>query len=132
MSTSLNLILKNFYSRPQSKVILDPTLIDQFLENSLGDYEIEISPLHYNEEKKEFEINLSRATINQLGALMYKYYLQRELDRVLKLTNIVGKDISLTGMGDAKRTMLTRLESVEKEISERFTKLKLNTYYSEE
>jgi hypothetical protein len=131
MSTNVESVLNNFYSRPQSKVILDDGLIKQFLESALSDYELELHSLHYDTDTGMFNSVLNRSTINQLGALMYRYYLSRELDRVLKLTNIVGKDIGLTGMGDAKRTMQLRLAKLEDEIANRFNKMKTNSYYDE-
>ncbi|MEK4006345.1 hypothetical protein [Paenibacillus sp. FSL H3-0333] len=129
--TTNEAILNNFYSRPQSKVYLDENLIKQFLENALSDYELELSDLEFDSTSGQFATMLNRSTINQLGALMYRYYLSRELDRVLKLTNIVGKDIGLTGMGDAKRTMQLRLTDLDKEIANRFNKMKTNSYYDE-
>lgn len=102
MPTQIDSVLNNFYSRPQSKVILDDGLVRQFLDSALSDYELELHSLDYDADKEEFNSVLSRSSINQLGGLMYRCYLSRELDRVLKLTNIIGKDIGLTGMGDAK------------------------------
>jgi hypothetical protein len=131
MPTKIDSVLNNFYSRPQSKVVLDDDLVRQFLDSALSDYELELHSLDYDADKEEFNSVLSRSSINQLGGLMYRCYLSRELDRVLKLTNIIGKDIGLTGMGDAKRTMQLRLTNLESEISNRFNKMKTNSYYDE-
>ncbi|MEC4565344.1 hypothetical protein L8C07_05255 [Paenibacillus sp. CMAA1739] len=129
MGTGFEEVFENFYSRPQSKVLLEEDLVEQFLFLAVADYELELGPLNYHKDLKQFDSQLNNILINQLGAIMYRHYLSRELDRVLKLTNIVGKDIGLTGMGDTKRTMQIRLTNLDKEIADRFNKLKKNSYY---
>ncbi|MGK3946938.1 hypothetical protein ABK046_52300, partial [Streptomyces caeruleatus] len=76
----------------------------------LGDYELDISALTFDETTMEFNSQLSRYVVKTLGMLMYTYYLTRELSRAEKLNGISGKDFSLTGMDATKRVTLADLE----------------------
>src|ERR1051325_10653698 len=96
-------ILNSFYSRLQSTKLLPEGLVKEFFNQALGDFEVDLYPLEWNNETQEFPKEIDRSIINLLGRLMYSSYLSREADRIVKLTNIVGKDISLT---DRKSTRL--------------------------
>ncbi|WP_063565471.1 hypothetical protein [Paenibacillus sp. O199] len=122
-------ILNSFYSRFQSTKLLPEGLVKEFFNQALGDFEIDLYPLGWNIESQEFDEILERSIINLLGRLMYASYLSREVDRIVKLTNIVGKDISLTGMGDSKRFSMMKLAEEESKINEMKSKLKTSSYY---
>lgn len=72
--------------------------------------------------------NLTRAEISLLGALMYKQYLSQQIDEVLQLHNIVGKDISITGVGQSKQVYISRYNKLDSEIKGFINGLKNNTY----
>ncbi|MGV2885480.1 hypothetical protein [Paenibacillus taichungensis] len=122
-------ILNSFYSRLQSTKLLPEGLVKEFFNQALGDFEVDLYPLEWNSETQEFPKEIDRSIINLLGRLMYSSYLSREADRIVKLTNIVGKDISLTGMGDSKRFSMMKLLEEESRINELKSKLKPSSYY---
>ncbi|ASA21824.1 hypothetical protein [Paenibacillus donghaensis] len=131
MSTPYEKVQKSFYAKFQSPVILPDGLIKEFFETALSEFELELYELQWSDESNEFETDLKKIEINLLGRCMYTAYLEREIDRIIKLTNIVGKDISLTGMGDAKRFSLQALANEEEKISKLKYMLKTNSFYDE-
>lgn len=102
MNTPFEKVLMFFHSRFQSTTELPPELEKQFLIQGVSEFETDLYDLNFNAEFDEFEKQLTLPELNVLGALMYKGYLQRERDRMLKLNNIIGRDIRLTGMSDTK------------------------------
>lgn len=122
-------ILKSFHSKFQSKTEIFPELEKQFFLTALGDFEIDLYPLEYDEDAETIEESLSRPEINVLGLLMYKAYLGRERDRILKLNNIIGRDIKLTGMGNSKSQINKAYEEISGEVAESINKLKDNSFY---
>lgn len=111
MNTSYKEILNVFHSLLKSKFLIDETLELQWFLNALSDYELEISNLDYSDADKTFSSSLPRHVIRTLGLIMYVNYLTQELSRVMKLNGIIGKDVSLTGMGATKRVTIQELES---------------------
>ena len=116
-----------FHSKFQEKKELPAGLEAQFFKNAVGDFITDLYPLNIIEDNSLQE-ELALPEIQLLGALMYKNYLERELDRILKLNNIVGRDIKLTGLGDSKSTTKKRLEEVLKDIDKRMSKLQPLTF----
>lgn len=131
MATPYTKIQNVFYSCPQVKTEIWPDLERQFFFNALGDFSLDLYDLDYDEETDEVIQDLSQSEVNVIGKLMYKHYLLRERDRVIKLNNIVGRDISLTGTGDTKRFISAAYESLLFEIDSMMHKLKTNTFYDE-
>lgn len=122
-----------FYTCFQSKTEMPIELEEQLFYNALGDFELNLRELKYSgsvvDGDCEILEDLSQAEVNLLGKLMYKYQLLRERDRVIKLNNIIGRDIRLTGMGDSKRVMNQVYDNYLHEIDTIMHKLKDNTYY---
>lgn len=128
MTTPYNKITDVFHSKFQSKVEILPELEEQFFLNALGEFELDLYPLTYDETNQVISEDLSRSEINVLGTLMYKEYLSREHDRILKLNNIVGRDIKLTGLGDSKSNSFKTLQEVTVKITKMIDKLKDNNF----
>jgi hypothetical protein len=124
MSTPYEKILNVFHSKFQSKKEIPDGLEEQFFLNALAEFELELYSLTYDENLELIEEDLNRPEINVLGLLMYKEYLQRELDRILKLNNIYGKDVRLTGLGDTKSKTSQALEKIKTDITLMLNKLK--------
>ncbi|WP_257474755.1 hypothetical protein [Bacillus velezensis] len=59
---------------------------------------------------------------------MYKDYLGRYRDRALKLNNIVGRDIQLTGLSNTKAQVNRSYEDLVDEIEKKMSKLKVNNF----
>ena len=103
-------VLKSFESMPMSKYILDADLIQQWFDDALGIYELEIDSLNFDDTTKTFPIVLPSYVKKTIALIMYTSYLTRELSRVEKLNGIIGKDISMTGMDATKRVTLSDLQ----------------------
>lgn len=133
MTTPYEKIQNVFHSSFQSKTEIVPELERQFFINAIGDFSLDLYELDYtiDTENNEIEIvqDLTQSEVNLLGKLMYKYYLHRERDRIMKLNNIVGRDIRLTGMSDTKQVINKMYDNLVNEIAVIMTKLKDNTYY---
>lgn len=133
MTTPYTKIQNVFHASFQSKHEIIPELEEQFFINAVGDFCLDLYEIHYNIDVENNEIIiqevLSQAEINLLGKLMYKYYFQRERDRIMKLNNIVGRDIRLTGMSDTKQVINKMYSDLIYEIDIMMSKLKDNTYY---
>lgn len=124
MATPFEQVLLFFHSRFQSTKELPYELEKQFCIQGLSEFETDLYPLNFNTVTDEFEKDLTIAEKNVLGALMYKGYLQRERDRMLKLNNIVGRDIKLTGMSDTKFAVNKAYGELNTEIDGMVSKLK--------
>lgn len=128
MTTPKNYVFNSFYKEFQDTKILPDGLADQFLLEAIGDFETNLYPINYNHSKEIFEEELSLAEISLLGKIMYKQYLSRERDRILKLNNVIGKDISLTSMAASKSEVRQAYNDVTLEIERRFNELKPSSY----
>lgn len=128
MTTPKQSVLNYFHTEFQSTKVLNDGLVDQILLKAVAEFELNLSPIDYNIEKSAFDKELSSIEMMLLGKLMYKHYLSRERDRVLKLSNIVGKDISLTATGASKSEMRQAYEDIEYEVERMLSRLKNNSY----
>jgi hypothetical protein len=128
MSTPYKAIQDSFHSRFKSKSEIIPELEIQYLISALGEFELELFTLTYDETTQEIIEDLPRSQLNLLGILIYKYYKKQELDGILQLNNIVGKDIALTSMGDHKKVNQLAMTLLQKEISDMFNKIKDNSF----
>lgn len=102
-NTSAEDVINSFQSTIRDRELLAPGLQYQWFLDALGEFQLEISELDYDTATQVFGSELPLYVINTLGYLMKVRYLERELSRVNKLNNIITKDLSLNGMGDAKR-----------------------------
>lgn len=60
--------------------------------------------------------------------MMKRSYCVREISRINKIQNIVGKDISLTGTGDQKRVSMEELEFEQSRVEDLLNKQKTHCY----
>lgn len=128
MSTPLTSILDVFHSKFQSKTLIPYDLEMQYFKNSIGMFELDLYSLEYDELFEEFSNNLSNSEVLLLGTLMYREYLSRERDRILKLNNIIGRDIKLTGSGESKANINKALTEINAQLNTMFDKLKTNSF----
>jgi hypothetical protein len=128
MSTPYEKILDVFHSKLKSKVEIDYDLEFQYFFNALGSFELDLYPLDYDETLEELSNDLKRPEILLLGTLMYREYLSQERDRILKLNNIIGRDIKLTGSGDSKSNINKAMVELENQIAVIIDKLKTNNF----
>ena len=96
-------VMEFFESIIRDRETLAPELQYQWFLGALGEFHLEISELAYDTTTQLFDSELPFYVVDTLAHLMKVRYLERELSRVNKLNNIITKDLSLNGMGDAKR-----------------------------
>jgi len=101
-------------------------LYEQWFYNAVYEYSLDISPLPFDDETKNFLV--ANPPIYTIGLLMAKYYVKQQLSRINKLNNIVGKDLQLTGMGQAKSAVYNEYQSILFEIEQKLHKYKRHAY----
>lgn len=109
-NTTYQDILSSFQSLPQSKYPLPDSLVKQWFYDALGEYELEIHELPFDKSMDQFDVKLKQYQIKVIALLMYTYYLTRELSRAEKISGISGKDLTVTGGDESKRTIKADLE----------------------
>ncbi|AQS44098.1 hypothetical protein LSG23_08870 [Bacillus velezensis] len=121
-------IINVFHSMFQSNEILPDGLEQQFFINAVGEYETELTELGYDEKSNTFKYPLTSSQIQVLGMLMYKGFSFRYRDRALKLNNVVGRDVQLTGLSNTKAQVNRSYEDLVDEIEKKMSKLKVNNF----
>ena len=121
-------VINVFHSMFQSNEILPDGLEQQFFINAVGEYETELTELGYDDKSNTFKEPLTSPQIQILGMLMYKGYLGRYRDRALKLNNVVGRDIQLTGLANTKAQVNRAYEDLIDDIEKKLSKLKMNNF----
>lgn len=112
MATSFSDIQDLFHTLPQTKFEIETSLEAEWLRKAVADYELNLGvDLQYDLNIQEFGSELSMVTQRTLAQMMYVFYLERELSRVMALTGIYGKDIQLTGQDATKRVTKQELDS---------------------
>lgn len=122
--TSQSKVLDKFYSLIVTGYELPATLIEEWFDTALGEYELELKPLQYDSDTKEFIDRLSVYQITLLGRLMKREFDTREFSRISKVTGIDTKDERVSGLQASKQAVRAELEIDEQKISELFQKIK--------
>jgi hypothetical protein len=102
--------VSSFESTFQDKYELPYGLVEQFFLDALSQYELEMGETRYDEDSQEFPADFKQYQIMTIAYLMKVKYCERELSRVNKIMNIIGKDISMNDSGGAKRATKEELE----------------------
>lgn len=121
-------VIESFESTFQDKFVIPLDLEMQWFKDALALYELEIDALGYNSETDQFSPNVKSYQITTLGLMMKRSYCARELSRIIKIQNIVGKDVSLTGTGDQKRISKEELEIEQNRVEDLLNKQKVSWY----
>lgn len=121
-------VIESFESTFQDKFVIPLDLEMQWFKDALALYELEIDVLGYNSETDQFSPNVKSYQITTLGLMMKRSYCARELSRIIKIQNIVGKDVSLTGTGDQKRISKEELELEQNRVEDLLNKQKVSWY----
>lgn len=103
MATSAQNVIDSFESIMREKVALSTSLEQQWVLDSVAEYNLQIGTLNYNSTSFTFDEDLDQSVIMILGCLVKLRYLRREVSRVNKINNIITKDLTLNGSGDSKR-----------------------------
>jgi hypothetical protein len=129
-------VVKVFEATFQEKVVIDATLINQWFDMSLQEFAVEIEPLNFDNDIEQFiyldkngnEIALPYLYIMILGYTIKRYYCERQYDKIVKRTNIIGKDITLNNTDADKKNAKTELDYVNGMINDFYDKLKPTAY----
>jgi len=114
------------HSTIKDKFVIPDGLYEQWFYNALAEYGLDIAPLHFDGNSKNFLD--ATPPIYVIGLLMAKYYVKQQLSRINKLNNIVGKDLQLTGMGQAKSAVNNEYQGILFEIEQKLHKYKKHAY----
>src|SRR5690606_13380223 len=102
-NTTYEQVLRSFESTFQNKYVLPEELVYQWFIDSLGEFSLEVEVLNFDETQREFDRDLDQWIIRSLALMMKIKYCTREVSRINKLNNIIGKDVSFNATGDTKK-----------------------------
>ena len=110
-NTTYQEVVDSFESTFQNKYVLAEGLVKQWFLDSVAEFSLELENLNFDTTTNTFDRVLPRWIIVSLGLMMKVKYCIREISRVNKLNNIIGKDISFNGNGDTKKYTKEELDS---------------------
>ena len=111
----------------QDKYVILPDLERQWFYMALGEFGLNIRPLEYIDELENF-IKIEQHEINTLGYYVALYYIARERSRINKLQGYIGRDISLTGIGQSKNAIKDEFRDLEYHIERMLHRQKQHAY----
>lgn len=111
-NTTATEVIQSFQSTFQEKKVFPEGLEMMWLKKANGRYSVELEPLNFDNELKEYDEELNQYTIDTLAEFMKQLYQEREVSRVNKIASIVTKDISFDGMGNNKKFASEELKYV--------------------
>lgn len=124
MPTSQQKVLDKFYSLIVTGYELPEGLVSEWFDTAIGEYELELKALEYDETAKVFSRKLHIFQITLLGRLMKREFDTREFSRMSKVTGIDTKDERVSGLQAAKQAVRAEVDMDEKKIAELFQKIK--------
>nr|DAW18996.1 MAG TPA: hypothetical protein [Caudoviricetes sp.] len=103
---------------------------------AIEEFSKEIEPLLFDDSTKSFLyydedgklISLPYLYIQILGYTIKRYYCERQYDRIIKRTNIIGKDLTLNNTSADKAHAKEELDYVDTKIAEFYDKLLPTAY----
>lgn len=96
-------VIEFFESSFADKHVIHDSLLETWLKRAIARYSLDIEPLIYDEELKQFSKKLNSSVIETLSLYIKKFYQERQLSLVNKRVSIVGKDLSInSGMSSSK------------------------------
>lgn len=102
-NTTATEVIQSFQSTFQEKKVFPEGLEMMWLKKANGRYSVELEPLIFDDEIKEYDKKLDQYVIDTLAEFMKQLYQEREVSRVNKIASIVTKDVSFDGMGNNKK-----------------------------
>ena len=100
----------------------------EWLSKAIGRISIELDPINFDEELREFDCKLDRYIIDTLAEFMMQMYQERQVSLANKRVSIVGKDISIDGANGAKTAEKAHLEYIRKKVSDMVDNQKPTAY----
>lgn len=102
-NTTANDVIQSFESSFVDKKVLPESLEMEWLKKAVGRFSIELDPLNFDDEVREFDCKLDRYVIDTLAAFMKQMYMERQWSLVNKRVSIVGKDLSVGASDNSKK-----------------------------
>lgn len=135
-STTYQDVVNVFEATFQEKYQLDSNLVLQWFNMAIEEFSREIEPLVFDTAINSFLyydkdgniIPLPYLYIQILGYTIKRYYCERQYDRIIKRTNIIGKDLTLNNTSADKAHAKEELDYVDIKISEFYNKLLPTAY----
>ena len=135
-STTYQDVVNVFEATFQEKYQLDSSLVLQWFNMAIEEFSREIEPLVFDTTINSFlyydkdgnVIPLPYLYIQILGYTIKRYYCERQYDRIIKRTNIIGKDLTLNNTSADKAHAKEELDYVDTKISEFYNKLLPTAY----
>lgn len=111
--TTAQEVIDSFESSFQDKSVIPFELEMIWLKKAIAQYSVEIDPLLFDAEILEFDCVLDQYVIDTLAQIMKVFYQERYVSLTNKRMSIVGKDISINGMGNSQKYAKDELNYVE-------------------
>lgn len=127
-TTTKSDVIRSFHSHPMAKQAFPEDLEDEWFNSALGQYELNVKEIDYDDSTYEFQNTLDKAVIYTLGMMMYLEYLTRELSRLEKLQGFHGKDAHLTGNDASKNVTYKDLVFEQERVQMLLHKQKKHSY----
>lgn len=127
-NTTANEVIQSFESSFVDKKVLPESLEMEWLFKAIGRFSIELDPINFDEELREFDCKLDRYIIDTLAEFMMQMYQERQVSLANKRVSIVGKDISIDGANGAKTAEKAHLEYIRKKVSDMVDNQKPTAY----
>ena len=127
-NTTANEVIQSFESSFVDKRVLPESLEMEWLKKAVGRYSVELDPINFDPEIREFDSELDRYVIDTLAAFMMQLYQERQVSLANKRVSIVGKDLSIDGSNGTKTSERTHLEYIREKASDMVENQKPTAY----
>ena len=127
-NTTANEVIQSFESSFVDKKVLPESLEMEWLRKAVGRFSIELDPLNFDDEVREFDCKLDRYIIDTLAEFMMQLYQERQVSLANKRVSIVGKDLSIDGSNGTKTAERTHLEYIREKASDMVENQKPSAY----
>jgi ABC-type phosphate transport system auxiliary subunit len=133
MSTPLEKVYDILYSlaiidltkHPEMDINVPNNIIEVYLDSALYDYEENLGKvLTISSDKQSIDEDMQKSHIKILGRLIYKNYLERELNLALQIANHFNKrsELTVTGLQPKINALRDCLDRNQKELNRSFTR----------
>lgn len=113
MATTAKEVIDSFESSFRDKAVIPEELELLWLRKAISRYSMEVDPIDYNPDTKEFEgYPLDGYTIDTIANFMKELYMEREVSKVNKRVSIVSKELSVDTVGSSKVAAKNELDYV--------------------
>lgn len=127
-NTTANEVIQSFESSFVDKRVLPESLEMEWLKKAVGRYSVELDPINFDPEIREFDSELDRYVIDTLAEFMMQLYQERQVSLANKRVSIVGKDLSIDGSNGAKTAEKAYLEYIREKASDMVENQKPTAY----